>query len=562
MRVVRRRKGLSVQAVAGTYVVVLGLDFAEAQCEGLLGFSIHRTDHTANEAGFLTGMKAFAETDPGFPAGALYSTEQHPIQSFQWADYSAKPGHQYTYRVLARKGVPSALKTIAEVLVPVTTEEAADGVHDIFFNRGAAASQEYVRRFGSRPPAAVGPIPTDYLRNPAFAWLSRGLYEALIGLIRACDPAHDSLRIAAYEFAFKPLLQVLKAAVDRGVDIEVVYDGREDAKGMPGRRNRDAVEAAGLSAVCAERTRPKSAISHNKFIVLLRDGRPEAVWTGGTNFSEGGIFGHSNVAQFVEDEAVASKFLAYWQMLKTDPEKAALAAAVESISPLPTGAKPRKGTTVVFSPRQDLGALDMYVKFALAARQGLMMTFAFGMNDVFKRVYRESSAPFRLALLEKKTRPMKAGPERDAEEAAIQKLRNMKENVFAVGSLIASNAIDGWVKEKLSGLNSNVRFVHNKFMLIDPLGPDPIVIAGSANFSVASTQSNDENMLIVRGDKRVADIYLGEFMRLWSHHAFRESLQWRRADEPPKPLRLDNWWRTAFGAHEQAARRVFFAPKA
>ena len=66
------------------------------------------------------------------------------------------------------------------------------------------------------------------------------------------------------------------------------------------------------------------------------------------------------------------------------------------------------------------------------------MTFAFGMHDIFKDVYRTARAPFRLALLEAKTRPMKKGsPERIAEEKAIQQLRNMPENTFAIGSLIA-----------------------------------------------------------------------------------------------------------------------------
>ena len=33
--------------------------------------------------------------------------------------------------------------------------------------------------------------------------------------------------------------------------------------------------------------------------------------------------------------------------------------------------------------------------------------------------------------------------------------------------------------------------------------------------------SNDENMLLIRGNTRVADIYLGEFMRLFNHFYFR-----------------------------------------
>ena len=37
-------------------------------------------------------------------------------------------------------------------------------------------------------------------------------------------------------------------------------------------------------------------------------------------------------------------------------------------------------------------------------------------------------------------------------------------------------------------------------MLIDPLSEYSIVITGSANFSDASTERNDENMLVIRGD--------------------------------------------------------------
>ena len=160
------------------------------------------------------------------------------------------------------------------------------------------------------------------------------------------------------------------------------------------------------------------------------------------------------------------------------------------------------------------------------------MTFAFGMNDLWKDVYRTAAAPLRFALMEAKTRAMEDGPEKEAEERAIDELRRLNANVFAIGAFIRTNQFDGWVKERLTGLNSNVRYVHNKFMLVDPLGGKPIVIAGSANFSAPSTDQNDENMLIVKGNTRVAEIYLGEFMRLYSHHAFRESLTFQDANPP------------------------------
>jgi phosphatidylserine/phosphatidylglycerophosphate/cardiolipin synthase-like enzyme len=260
----------------------------------------------------------------------------------------------------------------------------------------------------------------------------------------------------------------------------------------------------------------------------------------------------------VQDERVAEKFFEYWTELAGDPEIGPLKKSVEAMTPLPA-IPPPKGTSVLFSPRTSLAALDWYGELAMSAKEGLFMTFAFGINDVFMDVYRDSSAPFRVALLEKKTRPLKRGATRSAEEKKIQALRRLPENLFAVGAFIRTNEIDGWVKERLSGLNKNVQYVHNKFMLVDPLADDPVVVSGSANFSAASVTNNDENMIVVRGNRRVADIYLGEFMRLYSHHTFRESLQWRDSKQPPKPLRTDAWWRDYFDNHERSHRRKYFA---
>jgi phosphatidylserine/phosphatidylglycerophosphate/cardiolipin synthase-like enzyme len=58
-------------------------------------------------------------------------------------------------------------------------------------------------------------------------------------------------------------------------------------------------------------------------------------------------------------------------------------------------------------------------------------------------------------------------------------------------------------------------------MLVDPLSEDPLVVTGSANFSRPSQRTNDENMLVIRGNKRVADIYFGGFMRVFDHHYAR-----------------------------------------
>ena len=539
---------LTLRAIAGTHVVLLGWDMAEAACPGILGFALHRYDPVEDEAYWLRGLKTFAETDPGFVAGSDYSTRDHPIQSFLWADYTAKPGRPYVYRVVALGGTPRALVPTASVAVAVTTEAVEGSVHAVHFNRGLAASQAYARRFGDQRPQDVG--------APAFRWLSRGLEEAMVRFV-AETGAGDGLLVAAYEFRHAPFLDALRAAVDRGVALRVVYDDRNAR--FPGPANREAAETAGIAAFCVPRQRMVSAIAHNKFVVRLRRGEPEAVWTGGANFSAGGIFGQSNVGEAVRDAALARAYAAYFDLIADDPTNAELRPRIDALNPDPAG-PPSRGNGVVFSPRRSLAALDWYAELGQNAGQALFMTFAFGMNERFRQVYATATAPLRFALMERATGSGGSAEARAAEAAEIAHLRRRRGNLFAIGGQLSGGLLDRWLAERLTGLNTHVRYVHNKFMLVDPLTPDPIVVAGSANFSVASTTTNDENMLVVRGNERVADVYLGEFMRLYSHHAFREFVR-NQPDPTPhlKHLRTDDWWRHHFGVTSQARRRVFFA---
>ena len=85
-----------------------------------------------------------------------------------------------------------------------------------------------------------------------------------------------------------------------------------------------------------------------------------------------------------------------------------------------------------------------------------------------------------------------------------------------------------WLAEKLTGLNTHVQYLHTKYMFVDAMTDNPTVVSGSANFSGASTTSNDENMVIVQGNTDVADIFLGEFMRLFNHFYFRQTVKKQR----------------------------------
>jgi hypothetical protein len=106
MREVVNGDVLAVRAIGGLHVVTLAWDFAagqDAKRDGLLGFAIERSELKGGaviERYFLRGIKRFKLKDPGLPPGTPMPTSEHPIQSFQWGDYTAKPETTYQYKVV------------------------------------------------------------------------------------------------------------------------------------------------------------------------------------------------------------------------------------------------------------------------------------------------------------------------------------------------------------------------------------------------------------------------------------------------------------------------------
>src|SRR5258708_24102966 len=108
MRNKEQKGDLTVQAIAGTHVVLLGIDLPETKCPGLLGFALRREDHTEGVKYWLSGYKNFASIEPSPPPGILYSTRQHPIQVFTCSALSAIPPVYYPYQVFALRCHPTS----------------------------------------------------------------------------------------------------------------------------------------------------------------------------------------------------------------------------------------------------------------------------------------------------------------------------------------------------------------------------------------------------------------------------------------------------------------------
>jgi phosphatidylserine/phosphatidylglycerophosphate/cardiolipin synthase-like enzyme len=555
MRQRKIKSGLTVNAVAGTHVVLLGFDLAGPQRKGCLGFAIQRRDETEDELSWIKGTKTFAATNPGIGPGGQVSSRDHPFQAFQWADYSAKPAHAYTYNILPLYGTPKNLKEGVGVSVRITTEGELGKPHSAFFNRGAVASQEYARRFQNKAPDQL----EGKQREAAYAWLSRGLLEAFRAFVGRAKGKSFGLYGAIYEFQWPEALEAFKAAAASGADVHVVYDGIAKPTG-PKLKNEAAIHAAGIEAICQPRTKGK--IMHNKFFVLTKNKKPIAVWTGSTNLTENGIFGHSNLGHIVEDAQIASAYFNYWNELKDSPEADAERIWVAQNNPNP----PNPWTaalTPVFSPRKGLAVLEWYAGIANPVpKRPLFMTFAFGMHKDFQQVYEQKDGILRFALMEKEGNG--AGLAQGKKD--IRRIRSLPNVVIAVGTNIVTNSFDRWLKERQQlTAEANVRYIHTKYMLVDPLGKNPIVVTGSANFSEPSTDENNENMVVIRNDTRAADIYVGEFMRLYSHYAFREAVaiaqEKGETDWKPSDLAEDDSWQKDYFKEGSARflRRRYFA---
>lgn len=510
MRKYKSNGDISVNVIAGNHVVLLAMDASPTGRKGLLGFAIQRTAHATKEKTWLRGTLTFEETSHEHhePGTTQVNTDEHPIQGFRWSDYEAEPDSDYTYKVIPLYGSPTAIKRGKAVSVRCRTESVDQHRHSVFFNRAVAGSQGYVHEFGDKNPK-------DVPNNAAYKWLSRGLEEGLLAFIGQANGKRYGLRAGLYEFKYQPVLKAFKAAHKSGADVKIIFDYKKP-DGDPGESNMAAVRKAGIKRLTIPRTAFRSAISHNKFIILLEDGEPHAVWTGSTNITRGAIFGHSNVGHIIHDPAVARTYLDYWNELAKDPDGKALRPFNDEHTPVDAGDPPPDHQPIM-SPRGSLQALQTYAKMMDDSPGPVFLTAAFGISDELKDVLVEDKDYLRYILMD--------NPGQRGNKDNYYAIRDIPANRIALGDTIrVENELAGWHQEHLTGLNTHVRYVHTKYMLLDPFGENPTIITGSANFSKASTTKNDENMAILRDCPGPMDVYVTEFMRMFTHFEFRNKL--------------------------------------
>ena len=507
---------LRTAALCGMHAVLLGFTMsggAKAR-KGLLGFAIHREDLTEAEAYWLRGQIRFKE-DPG-DYGADVPTNRAPIQKFHWADYTAKPGHRYRYAIHPVYGPWDDLDVQAPVRLEVTAASNGASETGVHFNRGVTAALAYRRRFGDVKPDEVA-------GGAAYAWLSRGLEEALLAFIADAD-AGDELKVSIYEFEHASIVDALKAARQRGVLVRLVYHAKAGDRQTT--ENRTHVNETGIAQGRLVARTAVPGIHHNKFIVRWRNGEPVQVWTGSTNFTDAGLYLQTNVGLVLRQRPVVRAFDDYfetlWQDLATSPMKDAVAGVVAAhAGTLPGGCR------LFFSPVRGADLLDTAVQMIEKAGECVFISMPFGLDgEIVKALNRNASRIVEYGLVNTTNRKKALG--------VIDRSTN------------AWYASPTWIKEYDGRLWDARAYgnhkIHVKSIVTDPWSDTARVLIGSANFSDESVARNDENAIFLEGDRRTAAIVATEFLRMFDHYKFRDYVARAKKKTSERHLDEDERW--------------------
>jgi len=400
------------------------------------------------------------------------------------------------------------------------------GEHSVLFNRAAAASQAFSRKFPevekeleAARKAKKDPPP---LPKGALDWLNRGILKQIIGFVEQATDATWALDIAIYEYELKDIVDAVNAAHRRGVNVRVVYHAKQGDKQTE--ENERSLSALPDEAKTARLTHK---ICHHKFVVLskLEGGvrKPRAVLCGSTNFTHNGVYRQANVVHVVRRADVAQQYLTLFEELFKGEDVGATRRFVNQNNPL----DPSQPLFAGFSPRSGLADLQAFIREVEAARGDVLFCTAFDLYDDLEA-----------ALLGERLDPILRYGVQNSRSKITGFHRDRTADFVATSML--SRGLEGFLKESTKGQRGNI-LIHTKLIVVDFTSDAPVVISGSHNLSKSASEGNDENFLMVRENTDVADCYGCELMRLYDHYRFRWYRKQGTDREPPSLAEDDSW---------------------
>lgn len=541
---------VSVRSYLSPTLVLLAFDWPDAASRSdFLGFAIRRTPGFWSADGKTRAPDSWLPNRLTFDGPAADTqgdapTDQAPIQKFMWWDARIDPQDRdasFRYDVYPVVGTPANLQVldaeggVCDVVLPAHFE---DGI-GTWFNRAVVSSQAFAKQvaaLGLAPNAA----PSDTQALKLRTWLANDMEQVFAEML---DPAS---RAASAVYHLTDTLWALPAFEAFGrkhgeASLAIVYDAHTTArKGKPPlpSPNQPAVDA--LQGLATLAPRDKTHIMHDKFIVTDAPSNPAParVLTGSANFTTEGLTEQANVLHAFDSSVLAALYNDRAHALAGNPSIAETAKLTSGWSePMTIGSAQVR---VAFSPEPagQRTEIDTIVAAIAAAKHSvsfcLFMPTDAALRDACFAAGDRGLMMFGLVnkinvgSATKADSAQQAGQTLDAATLAnLELYHRSRDNHDVIDAAYFSPATvpQGFTPElRLFPGEPAPAFppvvIHHKFIVIDAEGANPVVYTGSANMSRNSEQYNDENLLEIR-DKRIAAIYLAEFLRLYEHYRAR-----------------------------------------
>lgn len=531
------------RAYASPGCVLLAFDWGPASTRSdILGFAIRRTP------GFRGGAPSWLPNRVGFRGpsrkGEDLPSNSSPIQKFLWWDSRINQedgGRSFRYEISPVVGVPETLELLTasscSLDVPIP-RPYYDGIAT-HFNRAVSSSQAFSRKFGGS-----GALSGDKLAR-ALAWLANGVQDVIprfLGAPRSVEGAIYHLTDDHW---------IIPSMLGRDGDLSLVCH-----KDLP--ECVDPATLAKLQSKARISIRTRTSIMHNKFLVDLEDGEPKRVLTGSANFTTAGLCTQANVIHVIDSPPLARLYLERKRFLGTDPTRKETSQSASWSGEIPLGRSSK--IRVFFAPERRPGRqmLDEVVQAVKTAERSILFcVFAPTDKPLLDAVFEGSGrglVMYGLVNTIPGTRKPD-GTQTKVSEAgiALYERSDKKEDFFPFARYDESDCPEGFWFERFRIPQVDpekppvpVR-IHHKFVVIDADSDQPTVFTGSANMSANAQYNNDENLLEIRGNRRVAETYLVEFLRLYEHYRARAArARFDKGMRTPYRLRPDPSWKVRF----------------
>jgi phosphatidylserine/phosphatidylglycerophosphate/cardiolipin synthase-like enzyme len=431
-----------------------------------------------------------------------------------------------------------------------------------YFNRGMVMSQYVARIIREKKWKPEDILPhIKELEDPLRVFLSGELRKEMLKIIGEVwiDPGLE-LYAALYELNDRELIDGLKLLRERAHILLANGSDKDHDENLMARG-----ELIKANVDVRDRLLRGKGLGHNKFavVVAVEENKKYAIkaWTGSTNWSSTGLCTQLNNGILIEGKEIAEIFLQQWHRL----DNAGNCFTEKLIDANDKSPRSAGCVDVWFTPMHnnfgkneaDAGTdLQALIKLVNNAKHAILFVmFEPGdKSELVSSIFEMSKNIY--------VRGVKNTVRNSKETFSLHEKGQSEEfNTPVIQPQGIEKGFSAWVDEitrkqfitteKHEGIGHAI--THAKMIVIDPLDDNCKVVTGSHNFSKSASERNDENFLVIHGNRPLAEAYAVSCLATYSHYRWRAYLEEKtRAHEKPwSHLSSDPNWQAEYLSKER-----------